>query len=36
MVGECTKVKTQTELADNVNRERAQNVLVPLGQSIDT
>lgn len=36
MVGECTEVKTQSELADNVNGQRAENVLVPLGQSVDT
>ena len=36
VVGEGTKVKAQSKLADTVNRQRPENVFVPLRQSIDT
>lgn len=36
MVGDYAEVKTQSELTDDVNNQRAKDVLVPLGQSIDT
>ena len=36
MVGECTEVKAQSELADDVNGQRSKNVLIPLGQGINT
>ena len=34
MVGAYTKVKTQSELPGDVNRQRPKDVFVPLGQSI--
>jgi hypothetical protein len=35
VIGESTEVKAQPELSDNVDRQRAKDVCVPLGQSID-
>ena len=35
MVGDYAEVKAQSELSSNVDSQRAEDVLVPLGQSID-
>ena len=36
VTGEYAEVKTQSELGDNVNGQRAANVFVLPGQGIDT